>query len=216
MGFKKGHYETYVKNYKTKPVLIVSEVTDIVKSSASYANSSGVLFDICGEGERKRMYSVAGDSLEFACYGTSVEVSVVDEITQKRELFLQLAISDIRQKWAENAERYAMPSKGKTIYMIQQNFSDPKDMLNEVFGFVLSESSPFYHTTGLPLDFMELYRYDWSTEMYKYKPVAYSIPLGIALEKSEQGSHTWDMREMRDDELSDALDDEALDTSRSR
>lgn len=222
MGFKKGHYEPYVKNYKTKPVLIVAEVTGIVISSDSIVRFPMVMDILSSDGENKATYILWKDgryqNLEFKFnkYGSTVEVFTTDETTDKREPLLDLRLSILLQAWAENAKRYAMPYDDKIIYVVQQllpwerydAIAGPKD----IFGWVLSESSPLYHTTGLPLDFVELYRCSSiSTDMCEYKPITYSIPLGIALEKSELGP-SWNMRDMTKDELKAAINEEINDT----
>ena len=220
MGFKKGHYEPYVKNYKTEPVLIVAEMMYFVQSSHTDDVRFPAVMDIFGSEKNIATYLFWKDgryqNLEFTNDGSDVYVYGLDETGNKREYLLMLDLPLLLQAWAENAKRYAMPYNDKTIYAVQQllpRMPDGTTGLKDVFGWVLSKSSPLYHTTGLPLDFVELYHKKWDTSIYEYKPIAYSIPLGIALVKSEV-EVSWNMRDITPEEISDALDDEAMDTAK--
>jgi len=214
-GFKKGYYDSYVQNYKPVPVLIVTKVTDIVKSSGSIAGF-GKTMDIlrrdASEPSDTLPVGEYPDVLEFYCTGKDLLINLKNLQTQEKEWLATVSVKDLYRAWTDNAGSYSMQYNDKKIFVVPQQFKDPVQYDTWHFGFVLSEASPFYHTTGLPLDFVELYRYDRNAETYEFKPVAYSIPLGVAFEKKPEGG--WNIRDIKDDELSAALDDEALDTLR--
>lgn len=214
LGFRRGHYDDYVKTYKTKRVLFFSEVTDFI--AGDWPDISSQLLDII-DGDKHGALSFspvstgAAEKFKFIYSAGCILIYLYNEKTGEETYLVDLTVRDLAKAWANDAERYAFTYDGRKIYAVPQLISDySKDA--EEFGYVLSENAPFHYTTALPLDFMALVRRKYSEDLFSYKPVGYSIPLGIAFEKRQENG--WTLREIHPGELHDALNDEAGDTAR--
>ncbi len=210
MGFLKGQYDDYVKTYKPKLVVFASDVTEFINGDDNHLFIQTM--DIISGNSHE--YSMSLNPLdnnskrvEFGYSSGRITVFLMGQ----EELIAQWDLNELLKAWAKAAEKNVLQYNGKRIYAVPQVINDYMHDVDR-FGYVLSEGSPLYHTTGLPLDFMEVCRHPKYQDLFSYKPVGYSIPLGIALEKRPEGG--WLVRGIDSDELSAALDDEAADTSR--
>ena len=84
-------------------------------------------------------------------------------------------------------------------------------------GYVVSEGTPLMQATGLPLDFIAICHL--KNGLF-FKPVSYSIPLGMKFTyrgkenaSADEDALYWRIEEMVNEDLYDALDDEALEVS---
>jgi len=111
----------------------------------------------------------------------------------------------LRSLWAENAARYKVNFNGQPAYFVPQAFYTQSGC-NSV-GYVASMPAPYFADTGLPLDFVELYRYTKAST--DRRRTAYSIPLGIIFTRSADNEKKWILSEIQEQSLYDALDDEA-------
>ena len=113
----------------------------------------------------------------------------------------------------QNAQRYLKSNFGVNAeYFVPQGFS-----VNNIFmyGYVVSEYAPYYPNSGLPLDFINLYK---GSSPYDYKPMAYSIPLGLSFKYIGAQvqdfnllvgqKQTWTVNNLTQEDLQDALADE--------
>ena len=213
MGYRKGRYSEYEKNYKAKQVFIVSEISNYLNGDDKQVFPTTL--DIIDGENNIGEYPIAHPDSTLVFEHISNELRVYHLVNPKtgfKKLIKTFLLKDIRQAWTENAERYTIQQNERKIYLIPQGVDKRIDWKMEiVMGFVLSEGAPYYHTTGLPLDFVELLRYDDSIEGFSYKPVAYSLPMNFAFEKKQAGN--WNVRDIVSSELDDVLNDEAQDIS---
>lgn len=207
LGFRKGKYDNYVKNYKTSRVLLLTDMT-YYSSKATLDELFPMLVDIVDTTGSTSFERFLGtdEGLVIKKFSSYLDMIYVNKTTGEEELVLSVKLSELAKNWAADAERYALKYNGRKIYAVPQVLPEYSETGNP-FGFVVSEGSPLYHTTGLPLDFVEVYRYNFDTDLTLYKPVAYSIPMSIAFEKKDDGD--WDIRDINSQELTDVLDDDA-------
>lgn len=214
LGFRKGKYDSYVKNYKTYRVLLLTDLT-YYESRANLDEMFPGLLDIVDnpDDDSYEAFISSDENLVIKRFAKFLDATYVNKATGEEEEVFSTKLSDLAQNWAADAEKYAMKYNGRKIYAVPQMLPEDYATGNgNPFGFVLSEGSPLYHTTGLPLDFAEVYRYDFDTDLTLWKPVAYSIPMSIAFEKKENGD--WDIRDITPQELTDVLDDDAASAAR--
>ncbi|MDO8804503.1 MAG: hypothetical protein Q7R35_08725 [Elusimicrobiota bacterium] len=196
LGFDRGTYDSYVQNYKSLHIFIFSQIRigeaeafsvwPIVKlyksNSASLTLNDGRIIRLAVEGGSVMIYTNTGAKITSFLYAQFWSV------------------------WEQNAYRYPRNYKGVTGYFVPQSIP-----INNTYrsGYVVSESYPYFPTTRMPLDFVELYKYDAANTAYTYKPTAYSIPLGLVFKFSGgvTGNY-WVLDELRPEDLQDALADE--------
>lgn len=208
LGFQKGHYDDYVQNYKTKPVLIFSlpDFTDGL-SESMYTR----VYDLIeGDVHSTSVEMNENEKIFISVLDKSVSISLHNKKNADTGMIAETTINALRKAWADNAERYAAQYNGQKIYLVQQELHIWIEDWHG-FGFVMSKGTPFFHTTSLPLDVVELSRYYYADDATVFKPVAYSIPMDLALEKRQEGG--WTLRGIKSEEFNAALDDEAMDTA---
>ena len=99
-----------------------------------------------------------------------------------------------------------MSYKSTSGYFVPQAGVDNDRVFS--YGYVVSESYPYFPTTRMPLDFVNLYKYGPGSTGYTYKPTAYSIPLGLVFKLLVGQGNNWTLDDLLPADLQDALADE--------
>lgn len=199
LGFRRGAYEPFVKNYKSIPVFILTDIT---------GGPENFLVWNAGLAEAAEPFRVnAYGGLQLSVFLRHDEVTVSrhpgkDEPAKKVASF---PFKELKDLWAQHAAKYKAVYNGGPAYFVPQAFYNQSGC-NSV-GYVVSLPEPYFADTGLPLDFVELYRYTKAST--DKRRVTYSIPMGMIFTRSAEDGKKWTVREMERSSLYDALDDEA-------
>lgn len=205
--FRKGKYDETKRTYITEPAVQIMDVTNMEKT-VKYERWLG-LADIVDF----PFTSTSGDKLKIK--NTENLLSIVSQDGPYEQVLIALKHEELFRIWAENAEKHKRTVHGKTVYLVPQMSRANEGIIQ--IGFVVSEGAPLVKATGRPLDFVAICHIQ---KELKFKPVAYSIPLGLkfiyvgdpASEDEREPLH-WKIEEMVNEDLYDALDDEALEVS---
>jgi len=196
LGFERGEYDPYIKNYKAVPGVIVSDITDAsytvwkLKKLSEIQNTDSLFTT----GKNEGLFNVG-------YYNNALYV--------RTPAWANIASFDypgLRSAWEENAKRYSRYTEKNTTYFVPQAYWDP--VLRRLrYGYVISEFAPYYPQSGVPLDYMELFT---GNEPYEYKPRTYCLPLGLAFRnRAKEGQPLeWGVKDLTPDDLQDALADE--------
>ena len=198
LGFKRGAYEPFVKNYKSIPVFILTDITDGPENFQVW--NAGL-----ADSDKPFKIKVSGGKLLSVLLNHN-EVAVYRHIEKNKdgEKIAAFPYGELRSLWEKNAARFKTEFGGERMYLVPQAFYNQSGC-NSV-GYVVSKPDPYFADTGLPLDFVELYRYTKAST--DRRRLAYSIPLGISFTRSADNGKKWLLSEMRGNELEAALDDE--------
>jgi hypothetical protein len=209
LGFEKGHYDDYVKTYKPKRVIFTGY---ILHNAERPHDCMPITMDILDKvnGEYADEYTFEKEKMIFSAVGGNLSVTLKNKVDGSSSEVAYFSYADMLNAWKKHAEKFAVNYNGKKLYVIPQGYVHD-DARGIPFGFILSEGNPLYYATGLPLDYVELLRAQPWDGTVSYKPVGYSIPLGIALEK--RPGNGWGIRDITSEEIYAALNDEAMDTA---
>jgi hypothetical protein len=199
LGFMRGAYEPFVKNYKSIPVFILTDITDGPEKFLVW-NAGLVELD-----EPFIINAYGGKQLSVLLKQNEVTVFRHKSKDAPGEKVAVFPYKELRALWAENAARYKVILNSGPAYFVPQAFYNQSGC-NSV-GYVASMPDPYFADTGLPLDFVELYRYTKAST--DRRRTTYSIPLGISLTLSADNGKKWMVNEIEKTSLYDALDDEA-------
>lgn len=210
LGFEKGHYDDYVKTYKPKRVIFYGYITH---NAERPHDCEPITLDILDKdnGQYVDEDTFEQEKMIFNAAGGNLSVTLKNKVDGSSSEVANFSYADILNAWKKYADKFAVNHNGKKLFVIPQGYVHD-DARGVPFGFILSEGSPLYHATGLPVDYVELLRAQPWNGTVSYKPVGYSIPLTIALEKRPEGG--WKLREMDPTELTEALDQEDAETER--
>lgn len=199
LGFKRGAYEAFVKNYKSIPVFILTDVTggpeNFMVWNAGLAESDNPF----------RINAYGGIQLTVLLRQSEVIVARHMNKDDPGKKAASFPFKELKDLWAENARKYKAAYNGGTAYFVPQAFYNQSGC-NSV-GYVVSMPEPYFADTGLPLDFVEMYRYTKAST--DKRRVTYSIPMGMVFTRSAEDGKTWAVKEIERSALYDALDDEA-------
>jgi hypothetical protein len=196
LGFERGEYDPYIKNYKAVPGVIVADITGgnytvwkLKKLSEIQGTDS--LFT---SGKNEALFNVG-------YYNNAVYVR-----TPAWANIASFEHSALRSTWEENAKRYSRYTEKNTTYFVPQSYWDPGPR-RQRYGYVISEYAPYYPQSGVPLDYMELFT---GNEPYEYKPRTYCLPLGLSFRnRGKEGQPLeWGVKDLTPDALQDAMADE--------
>jgi hypothetical protein len=198
LGFRRGAYEPFVKNYKSIPVFILTDITDGPDNYRVWN---------AGLAEAEEPYKVnALDGKYLSVLLTYDEVTVLHHETRDApgKKAASFPYKELRELWARNAARYKVTYNGGPAYFVPQAFYNQSGC-NSV-GYVVSMPDPYFVDTGLPLDFVELYRYTKAS--IDRRRITYSIPMGMVFTRSADDGKKWEVRDMEKTSLYDAMDEE--------
>lgn len=196
LGFKRGAYDPYIKNYKAVPGIIFS----VYIKDNNY--TTGHLYTLSEIQAGNVIYAFSGKSAIYAKYSNGI-LSLSERSGSIIASYRYENLLSAWEQFGKNFTRYYGPNPQ---YFIPQVYWDNSKGWN--YGYVVSEYAPLYPNSKLPLDFVELYRYLNSS--YEFKPIAYSIPLGLSFTYlGNQGKEwTWTVKELNEADLADAIADE--------
>lgn len=207
-GFTRGAYDAFTKTYLTNPIISIWDITSIDDPS-KMAHTDLI--------ELTKPYDTIftdsqGNKLRITFNPETKIITVFFPGTFGEKKISSAQYDQLFNLWEENVKDYKRVIFGKTFYFIPQICLPLIGTPELRLGFVASEESPFYYTTNRPLDFISLFH---KTPLsFGFKPIAYSIPLGLKFKFL--GNDSWQIEEMVNEDLNDALDDEALDTPAAR
>ena len=202
--FERGEYDLYVKQYKplTAFAFIAYEgegrntIWDIMRlyKGPGYAFlPDKTFFKITLQGEDVQIYKCRNES-DPGELVTSVPCDMLRDLWAK--------------KWAPGGYREL---EGKRVFFAAQNFWDGQNKVIRS-GYVLcrdedSTGEIYNPNTGLPLDFVELFK--GTGKNRDYKPFAYSVAMSLKFRHFvEDGRHKWEVTRLLVSDMQDALDDE--------
>lgn len=207
--FMRGAYDTYVKTFKARPYFCLQDITDpagaLTWPYRPLDGSEAVNFYFENEGW--------DDYLSVARNGGNLTVSACDKDDKCSEL-LSFAARLLYEDWRAMSKDRALPVAGRKLFLVPQLSYDGETM---AYGYVISENSPLYFTTGMPQDYVQLFR-DGSDGFYDFRPKAYSLATKLVFEMAppaEGDIHpSWTVREMDGTEIQEALDEMLANRSR--
>jgi len=199
LGFKRGAYEAFVKNYKSIPVFILTDITDGQENFLVW-NAGLVESD-----EPFKVNAHGGKHLSVLLKQNEVTVFSYAKKNEPGKKVVSFPYKQLRALWERNAARYKVTYNEAPAYFVPQAFYNNSGC-NSV-GYVVSMPEPYFPDTGLPLDFVELYRYTKAST--DRRRITYSIPMGIIFTLSADNGKKWMLKDIEEKSLYDALDDEA-------
>ena len=184
--FLRGNYDSYTQTYKSVPAVSVNDATT----------------------ERVGARILSGESNNFTFKNLSLYVGFAGQtITLKNNNVpsesVTLQYEDLLSAWAANAEKHcSVHLAAKYCFIPQYHWDGARH-----YGFVVSANTPLYYTTGLPQDFVELYKTENGDT--SFKPIAFSLSLRSAFVLSPDQKYLWEFRPMTAEEVGEAMIDRA-------
>ena len=191
-AFLRGEFDSYTQTYKTVPAVIT--IDD--KGNDMYTVGVPVLID------KEKKFTFGNNetkiSIKVKFHGNDIEIVKTDDLNQK----ILISYQDIFNEWLEFAEKYKYSILDKIYFFVPQKIWFDDSFRN---GFVISTNNPLYYTTGLPQDFVELYKTAEFPADYEYKPVGYSLATKLAFVLSDTQEDIWQIREMTAEEIGEEM-----------
>lgn len=180
--FLRGNYDSYTQTYKSVPAVSVHDVTAAIMGTRI----------------------LSGESNNFTFKDLSLYVGFAGKtITLKNNNVpsesVTLQYEDLLSAWADNAVKHCSMHLAAKYCLVPQRYWDGAHR----YGFVVSANTPLYYTTGLPQDFVELYKTENGDA--SFKPIAFSLPLRSAFVLSPDQKYLWEFRPMTAEEVGDAM-----------
>lgn len=177
----RGQYDPFAKTFKAQPSYILSDVTD-VHNTVTYWR----VRPINGEPQAftfgpKKELSIRFDKNVFT-------ILIRDNGSNFSEA-LKISYQELRQLWEGAAWAFIYDFSGKSYCFAPQLTWDGTVTRT---GFVLSQDSPYYYTSSMPIDYVELSREQ--DGLTTYAPTGYSIPMELAFDYLPAGF--WNARKM--------------------
>lgn len=181
LAYFRGQYDPFAKTFKAQPSYILSDLTAGANSATYWrvrpVNSEPQQFNL---GPKKEI-SIRFDKNVFS-------ILIRDKDSYFSEA-LKVTYQELRELWENAAWAFFYDLNGKEYYFVPQVTWDGTVTRT---GFVLSEGSPYYYTSSMPIDYVELSRYQ--DGLATYAPTGYSIPTELAFDYSPAG--VWTARKM--------------------
>lgn len=193
--FSRGVYDPYVKNFKAQALLMLEDSDNnnwpCFPFDAAFDNDF-----ILNEGPH--------DHINVFRQGNTLTVSGCDENVKCTEL-ASVPVKSLYLDWQARTGKTVLNVEEKTFFAAPQGMWDGERWS---YGYVLSENFVAQPTTGMPQDFVELFR-DNTDGLHDLRPKAYSLALGLAFELSgnDGGTLSWTVRPMLESELQEATND---------
>lgn len=193
LGFIRGGFDSYTQAYKVEPVVTVLDNT---------LDDSYTIWPYLRRGE-SLSYRQGHPGVDVG-FGAQFDGGAVclDWRDWKTDLLYRMTIpyDQLLSKWLSFAGQCS-PHLGSTYCFVGQVLWRDN---NYQYGWVTSERTPLYYTTGMPQDFVELFQED-KVHQRSYKPKAYSLPLRLTFVLSSTQRDRWVMRPMTSEERADAM-----------
>ena len=191
LGFIRGDFDSYTQTYKAEPVVTILD---------NSIENSNVICSYLARGasaNRNWTNAIGPISITISFNGQAVTISNSANPTEQ----ITVSYSELLAQWTGFASRNARTIFGTKYYVVPQSLW----VGGHRNGFVVTTNSPLYYTTGLPQDFIELYKQENSTVNPNYKPVAYSLALRLAFVLLPDQKNTWEIRPMTPEEVGEAI-----------
>lgn len=204
--FQKGHYDEKKGVYISNPVVFLVRVTNIDKQiDPEKWMDLNLIIDF-------PFATHSGDWVKIK--NSNGVLSVIPHISPEPPPLLSITHTQLFRLWAENAEKFKRTIHGKQIYFVPQMSWGKDGVLN--LGFVVSQGEHLA-PGGRPLDFVALVH---AKDGIHFKPITYSIPLGFKFTyignqeaEGDENVFHWRIEEMQNEDLYDALDEEAAEAA---
>ena len=180
--FLRGNYDSYTQTYKSVPAVSVHDVT---------ASIMGIRI-LSGES-----YNYVFKDLSF--YGGFAGKTITLKNNNVPSEVVTLRYEDLLSAWAANAVKHCSMHLAAKYCFVPQYYWDGANR----YGFVVSANTPLYYTTGLPQDFVELYKTENGDT--SFKPIAFSLSLRSAFVLSPGQKYIWEFRPMTAEEVGEAM-----------
>lgn len=181
--FLRGNYDPYTQTYKSVPAVSVHDATAALVAPVV----------LSGQG-----FSFTFKDLSFYVGFKGKAVTLRNNNVSAESVTLQY--EDLLSAWAANAAKHCgLHLTGKYCLVPQYYW----DGAANHYGFVSSANTPLYYTTGLPQDFVELYKTENGET--SFKPIAFSLPLRSAFVLSPDQKYIWEFRPMTAEEVGEAM-----------
>ena len=186
-AFLKGRFDSYTQTYKTIPAVIVMD--------KKHDNNVSACLPV-PIGKEKKITFITDDkiTIKVKFHDSDIEITNADNPNQK----VVVLYKDVLSKWLKFAKKNKYSILDKTYYFVPQRI-----WLDGVHhsGFVISTNNPLYPMTGLPQDFVELYKTAKFPTTHEYKPAGFSLAVRFVFVLSDTKKKTWRIREMTVDEI---------------
>lgn len=192
LTFERGGYEAYIKNYIPKTGISISEfrtdtdftiwsfrtLQEIQSTNVGYTLNDGNVINLKYNGNTLSILATSGQTIA------------------------SFKFSELLSSWESFARGFSKSNWATLRYFVPQVWWD--SVKGWHYGYVVSEIAPLYPNSGLPLDFVELHKE--INGPVQFKPIAYSIPLGLIFKRTSN----WDLTvsELTEQDLQDAMADE--------
>lgn len=186
LSFVRGQYDPFAKTFKAEARYTLADVTKVY-DTVTYWHARVMKGDIetFGIGGNKELWI-------FLSNGTVI-VKCYDKTAGKSSEVVSFPYKELRDLWAQNAWADMYWINGKNYFFVPQQTWDGAVVRG---GFVISQGEPFYYTSAMPIDYVELYRVQ--DGLTTYTPIGYSVPTMKAFDFL--GQDTWMARDMTTEE----------------
>jgi len=202
LDFRQGTYDAYGKAFKARPIVSLNDVTDMDASGTVICSQFVYLDELTGDGTTLFYVDETSD-LTLQKIGNVITVQSCNMEAGTCEDVESRSIGELYAFWELVTKEFPVTIGARKFYMM------PQDFLDGVFksGYVVTEKSPLYYTTGQPQDYVELFKTDEDGK-WQFRPKAYSLALGLTFELTGSAvPFTWTVREMLDSEVLDAINE---------
>jgi hypothetical protein len=180
--FLRGNYDSYTQTYKSVPAVSVHDMTASLLGECVFAGESNT-------------FKYGGMSLYVGFAGKTITLKNNNVPSES----VTLQYEDLLSAWAANAEKHCSMHLAAKYCFVPQYYWDGAHR----YGFVVSANTPLYYTTGLPQDFVELYK--TKNGDTSFKPIAFSLSLRSAFVLSPDQKYIWEFRPMTAEEVGEAM-----------
>ncbi|OGS28791.1 MAG: hypothetical protein A2218_08960 [Elusimicrobia bacterium RIFOXYA2_FULL_53_38] len=180
--FLRGDYDSYTQTYKGVPAVSV------------YDESTSLMGKLILSGE-SRKFTFKDLSLYVGFAGKTITLKNNNVPSES----VTLQYEDLLSAWAANAEKHCSMHLAAKYCFVPQYYLDGAHH----YGFVVSANTPLYYTTGIPQDFVELYKTENGDT--SFKPIAFSLSLRSAFVLSPGQKYIWEFRPMTAEEVGEAM-----------
>lgn len=186
LSFARGQYDPFAKTFKAEARYTLANVTNVY-DTVTYWHARVMKGEV-------EYFGIGGDKeLWISLNNGTVLVRAYDKKISKIVEVASFPYKELRDLWAEAAWADMHWINGTGYFFVPQQTWDGAVVHG---GFVISQGAPFYYTSAMPVDYVELYRAQ--DGLTTYTPVGYSVPTMKAFDFL--GQDTWIARDMTTEE----------------
>jgi hypothetical protein len=202
--FDRGVYDPYSRTYKAQPRIGMDSSYVGAPDSFPLSSTLNVQFLMSDDPYSEIGVARSGESLDVK------ELAVAPPV-----LLAYIPIKSLYEDWKLNSKAVRLQVEDKTFFLVGQMLFDSGTGVWR-YGYVISENGVVNPITGVPQDFVELYRRN-ADGMVEHRTKAYSLALGLVFElRDVVGERPWTVRPMLESEVEEAVNDSLASGSEGR